>query len=117
MPRTINSPSAFKTCYIAQVKEELGYKVRRAHNRRTKARKHKVPAHLRPFIEEAFRYFERLSVKPTYRMIQEKAFELYREHVDGIHREPEVMKYFGIFNNDWDIVREVVEDDGLEYEG
>ena len=49
-------------------------------------------------------------------MMHEKAFELYKEHTERNKQEPEVMRYFGIFNNDWDTVQEVLEDEGIEYE-
>ena len=112
--RKITSPSAFKTCYIAQVKEELGYSVRRAHNRRTRERKHRVPSYLRTFIEKAILDLERSSEKPTYRRIQEKAFELYREQLE---KEPAVRKFRGIFKDTPEEVIRIAENKDLAYEG
>jgi len=112
MKRIINSSSTFKTCYIAQVKEEMGFKVKRAHNRRTDERKYKVPEHLRKYIKEAIKALEKQSVKVTYKIIQEKAFELYKKDIENRVKAKE---FRGIFKDDPNIVKKIVEDKGLSY--
>ncbi|KJR40646.1 hypothetical protein MCHI_003463 [Candidatus Magnetoovum chiemensis] len=51
--RNITSPNTFKTCYIAQVKEEIGLPVKRASNRKGLSRKIVVPDDLRTYIKQA----------------------------------------------------------------
>lgn len=78
--KRIASPESFKTCFIAQVKEEMGFPVRKAHNRRGIQRKITVRPELRPFIEKAISQLHRNEEKfPTYKQIQNAAFRLYRE--------------------------------------
>ncbi|WP_158025390.1 hypothetical protein [Desulfurobacterium indicum] len=45
--RLITSPGAFKTSYIAEIKEELGL----LKKKRKKTRKIKAPKYLKPFIK------------------------------------------------------------------
>lgn len=108
----ILKPSAFKTCYIAQVKEEMGFKVKRAHNRQADERKHKVPKHLREYIEKAIRLLKKQPVRATYRKIQQKAFELYRKQLET---QVEVKEFRGIFKDSPDMVKKITEDEGLSY--
>ena len=114
MARIIKRPSAFKTCYIADVKERIGIKVRKAHNRRADERKHKVPDHLRKYIEEAIKIlFKEQATRVTYKMIQEKAFELYRKDIEN---QAEANRFMGVFKDDPDVVKEIAEDEGFIYE-
>ncbi|GEM_PF-1344446 len=113
--RRLTSPNAFKTCYIAEVKEELGLKDKRkmAPNRRSLKRKVKTPAYLKKFIFEAIGILTKETGKmPTYKQIQQKAFELYK----NAEKTFLVEEYYGFLKtNDKDFVRKIAEDEGLYY--
>jgi len=57
--KTIKSPNAFKSCYIAEVKEDLGLLKKRKQKRKIKA-----PEHIKEIIKEAIK---RLGYKGTYK--------------------------------------------------
>ena len=103
--RAINSPKAFKTCYIADVKEELGLLKRKRKN----FRKVKAPEHLKVFIKRAI---EELGRDAKYRDIQQKALELYRESLGR-----KVEKYFGVLRLDDDsFIKKLAESETIYYE-
>jgi phage gp29-like protein len=102
--RLITSPGAFKTCYISEVKEELGL----LKGKRGKVRKTRTPQHLKPFIRQAIK---ELGNNATYKEIQRKALELYQESVSK-----EIEAFFGMFKtSDERFVEKVAEDEGIYY--
>ncbi len=111
--RTIRSPNTFKTCYIAQVKEELGLPVRKAANRKGKARAVQVRQELVPYIKNAILVLQKQKGKiPAYREIQEKALDLYQAS-NGPSKSD---AFYGIFeSNSLDYVEEVAEDKEIYY--
>ncbi|MFP4031683.1 MAG: hypothetical protein ACLFTV_08995 [Desulfococcaceae bacterium] len=112
--KPITSPESFKTCFIAQVKEEMGFAVRKAHNRRGNSRKITVRAELRPFIEKAINQLRRTGNKfPTYKQIQNAAFNLYRESTQF----SEVDRLYGSFaSDDPEEAISIIEDKNMFYE-
>lgn len=118
--RKITSPRAFKTCYIAEVKEELGLKSKTkiAANRRGLERKVKTPDHIKKFLIRAIKLLTTETCKmPTYKQIQEKAFELYQEE---IQKTSLVERYYGflkISEKDKEFIRKIAEDEALYYGG
>ena len=110
--REIRKPSAFKTCYIAHVKEMMGMGVSKAHNRMGK-RKHPVPRHLLPWIKGAIEDLQKKGERLTYKKIQERAFELYREHRE---KALTVCQFKGIFKDNPETVVEIAEAKDLSYE-
>ena len=103
--RLVTSPSSFKSCYIAEVKESMGEPLKR---KRTAKRKVKTPAHLRPFIKQAL---ENLGPSATYREIQGEALRLYNEALSA-----EIDSYFGRFQlGSASLVKEIAEDEGIFY--
>jgi hypothetical protein len=118
--RKITSPNAFKTSYIAEVKEELGLKSKSkvAVNRRGLERKVKTPEYIKKLLIETIILLKNKTGKvPTYKQIQQKAFELYQKKVN---KTSIVERYYGflkITDKDKDFVRKIAEDEGLYYEG
>jgi hypothetical protein len=104
MGRTISSPNTFKTCYIAEVKEELGILKRRL---RKRGRKVRTPEKYKPYIRKAI---ERLGEEATYKEIQEEAFRLYMEE-NGFP----VDKYFGALKLDRKFVDAIALDKDIYY--
>jgi len=103
--RLITSPNAFKTCYISEVKEELGL----LKGKRKRIRKIKTPQYLKPFIRQAIK---ELGSKATYKEIQEKALELYQRSISK-----EIETFFGIFKvDDKEFVEKIAEDEEIYYE-
>ncbi len=49
----MKSPNTIKTCFVAQVKEEMGFPVTRAHKRISDETKVKAPDWLKPVIKRA----------------------------------------------------------------
>ena len=88
--KTIKSMNAFKTSYIADVKERLGFKVRVSPRRKNHDRKIKCPDFHARFISEAIKMLQKEGKPLTYRNIQETAFKLYQK----THLENKVNKYF-----------------------
>lgn len=112
--KPITSPESFKTCFIAQVKEEMGFAVSKAHNRRGNNRKITVRAELRPFIEKAISQLNRTQKEfPTYKQIQTVAFRLYREST----QYSEVDRLYGSFAaDDPEEAISIIEDKNMFYE-
>jgi hypothetical protein len=112
--RPITSPESFKTSFIAQVKEEMGFAVRKAHNRRGNSRKTTVRADLRPFIEKAIHQLSRTGKGfPTYKQIQTAAFRLYRESTQF----SEVDRLYGsLASDDLGETLSIIEDKNIFYE-
>jgi len=114
--RTINKSSAFKTCEIAIAKEELGFPVRRAVNRRGNHRAVKPnPIHI-DYLKKAIKELSNSGRKnPTYKEIREKALELYKQEND----KTKILKsYRGVMklNMPKSEALKVIEDKGLIYE-
>jgi len=102
--REIKSPATFKSCYIADVKEEMGIPVKK----KVAKRKIQAPDHIKPFIRQAL---ENLPPGATIKQIQEEALKLYQEHISG-----DIQKYFGAFRtDDVSLVRSIAEDKGIFY--
>ncbi len=102
--RLITSPNAFKTCYISEVKEELGLLKRK----RKKIRKTRTPQYLKPFIRQAIK---ELGSNATYKEIQRKALELYQRSISK-----EIETFFGVFKTDnKKFVEKIAEDKGIYY--
>ena len=74
----MKSPNTIKTCFVAQVKEEMGFPVTRAHNRISDERKVKAPDWLKPIIKQAILELNKEKENPTYKEIQQRAFEIYK---------------------------------------
>jgi len=88
--KTIKSMNAFKTCYIADVKERLGFKVRVSPRRKNSERKIKCPDFHARFISEAIKILQEEGKPLTYRNIQETAFKLYQK----TQQKNKVNRYF-----------------------
>ena len=88
--KAIKSMNAFKTSYIADIKEKLGFKVRVSPRRKNSERKIKCPDFHARFISEAIKLLQKEGKPLTYRNIQETAFKLYQK----THQEDKVNKYF-----------------------
>lgn len=99
--KPITKPTAFKPCYIAQVREEFGLT---APNPK---RKVKAPDRLKEYIREAIKTLQQEQIPLTYKNIQQKAFEIYiqKNKKEGIDR------FFGILKPD----REIIQDEELFY--
>ena len=108
----ITSPQTFKTCYIAQMKEEVGLPVRTAPNRAGSKRMIQTPKHLKKYIKKAIlALMEKRKEVPTYREIQQKAFELYK-----MDHQLEGNKFLGIIKIDdvkW--AKGIIEDEQIYY--
>ena len=95
--RMITSPNTFKTCYIAQMKEELGLPVRTSSNRKEKFRSVRVTKELKPFIKKAIQYLLNTNEKmPTYKEIQQKSFDIYMNE----NKKSKSESYYGIFQSE-----------------
>ena len=117
--RRITSPHAFKTCHIAQIKEELGLKAksRIAVNRKGKQRRVRTPEHLRPFLIEAITTLMKETGRmPTYREIQQKAFELYKEK-ESIGLTERYYGFLKVPPEDRGFVEKIAESEEIFYEG
>ena len=88
--KTINSMNAFKTTYIADIKERLGFKVRVSPRRKSNQRKIKCPDFHARFIIEAINILQKEGKPLTYKNIQKTAFKLYKE----TQTSNKVKKYF-----------------------
>ena len=107
MRKGINSPNSIKTCYIAAVKEEMGFPVRKAWNRRGAERKVRPDRFMRELIRTAIKRVG----NGTYKEIQKAAFEIYKQEERGAH----IMSFKGVFRDDPSDVRAVAEDHGVFY--
>ena len=88
--KPIKSMNAFKTSYIADVKERLGFKVRVSPRRKNSERKIKCPDFHARFISEAIKILQKEGKPLTYRNIQKTAFKLYQK----TQQKNKVNKYF-----------------------
>ena len=112
--RTISSPNTFKTCYIAQIKKDLGFPVRKAANRKGKDGITKVNETLRPFIEKAILILnEKTGEIPSYKDVQQLSFKLYKESKG----KSESDALFGSVKfEDTEFVKSIAEDKDIFYE-
>ncbi len=108
MAKTINSPNSFKTCYIAEVKEELGLLERKL----KKERKIKAPQKYKQYIRMAI---ESLGKDATYKEIQQEAFRLYQEEKKK-EKSSKIARYFGIFEAERGLVLKFAQDKDICYE-
>jgi len=99
--RLIRSENAFKPCYIAEAKEELGLL-----RKRKKERKIKAPEHIKEIIKEAIR---RLGYTGTYKEIQAKSLEVYREWL-AQGKLKKLKKFRGSFKTDREMVIKIAQD-------
>ncbi len=103
--RKLKSPNSFKTSYIADVKEELGF----LKNKKVKSRKIKAPSYLKPYI---IRAIKELGKKATYKDIQKRAFEIYQ-----MENLKKIDKYYGIFKlEDESFINNIALDKEIYYE-
>ncbi|OAG27462.1 hypothetical protein [Thermodesulfatator autotrophicus] len=116
--KKISSPRAIKTCYIAQIKEEMGLKPknRRAANRKGEHRRVKTPDYLKPILKEAFNILlaEKGTI-PSYKEVQQKAFEILKKREEFNITE----KYFAfleISEDDKNFVEKIAESEEIFYE-
>jgi len=104
--RLIKSKNAFKPCYIAEVKEELGLL-----RKRKKERKIKAPEHMKEIIKEAIR---RLGYTGTYKEIQKKSLEVYKEWL-AQGKLKKLQQFRGSFKADRDLVIKIAQDEEIFY--
>ncbi|WP_297454368.1 hypothetical protein [Persephonella sp.] len=104
--KTIKSMNAFKTSYIADIKERLGFKVRVSPRRKNSERKIKCPDFHAKFISEAIKILQKEGKPLTYRNIQEKAFKLYQK----AQSENKVKKYFNSIKVSKSLSKEDIKD-------
>jgi len=104
--RLIKSENAFKPCYIAEVKEELGLL-----RKRKKERKIKAPEHMKEIIKEAIR---RLGYTGTYKEIQKKSLEVYKEWL-AQGKLKKLQQFRGSFKADRDLVIKIAHDEEIFY--
>jgi len=109
--RPIKSPNAFKTCYIADIKERLGLRVRTSPNRKSSERKIKCPKFHSKFIKEAIKQLQNQGEKLTYKNIQKVAFEIYKERTT----ENKINKYLNSIKTDKSLTKKDI-DNILELE-
>ena len=108
MGRPITSPASFKTCYIAEVKEEMGILRRKL----KKERKIRAPQKYKRYIKMAI---ESLGEGATYKEIQREAYRLYCQEKEE-EKKSKVEKYFGVFKADKDLVAKVALNKDIYYE-
>jgi len=104
--RFIESPNAFKPCYIAEVKEELGLL-----KKRKKYRKIKAPEYMKKIIKEAIK---RLNYSGTYKEIQEKSLEVYKEWLNE-RKLGKLRKFRGSFKAPKDFVIKIAQNEEIFY--
>jgi len=111
----ITSLNSFKTCYIANIKEELGLLTRKAPNRQGESRKIKAPKEYKKFILQAIKELEREGVKQTYKNIQKKAFEIYQRQKNDL-----IDKYFNVIKPNKNLsdteIKNIIENEDILYE-
>ncbi len=66
--------------------------LKRAFNRKNEKRAVKLNSYHEPYIEKAILCFKSKNINPTYKQIQQKAFEFYKKE-----KENKLKKYEGIF--------------------
>ena len=74
----MKSANTIKTSFVTEVKEEMGLPVTRAHNRISDEGKVKAPDWLKPIIKRAILELREEKKNPTYKEIQQRAFEIYK---------------------------------------
>lgn len=104
--RLIKSPHAFKPVYIAEVKEELGLLKKRKENRKIKA-----PVYMKKIIKEAIK---RLGYAGTYKEIQKKSLEVYKEWLEK-KKLGKLKKFYGSFKTDKSFVIKIAQDEEIFY--
>ncbi len=113
--KKITSPNAFKTSYIASVKEILNLPVRKAHNRNGNKRKFKAPEFHARFIIKAIRELEKEGKSLTYKNIQIKAFQIYQQE-----EENKIEKYMNIIKPSPDLkdkdIKNIIDSEVFEFE-
>ena len=113
----INSLETFKSCYIAYVKEKMGLKVRRSPNRKYPQRVIKPNSQYEYFITKAIKELLKIKKNPTYKDIQKKALEIYKNDKEKIMEK--IKKYEGVFSIDnvsKEEALEIFDSEGIEYE-
>jgi hypothetical protein len=110
----VTSPNSFKTCYIADVKEELNLLTRKAPNRIGETRKIKAPEEYKIFIKKAIDELAKEGISQTYKNIQKKAFEIYKREKD----DNTFNKYFGRIKSNLspNEIKKIVDDEDFSYE-
>ena len=110
----INSVNAIKTCYIADVKEQLGLITRTAANRQGN-RKIKAPKEYVELIKQAIYQLNKNNEKATYINIQKKAFEIYQQEKK---HNTLFKKYFGAIKTNLNPkeLQKIIDDEDLSYE-
>ena len=108
MKRKITSPNSIKPCFIAAVKEEMGFPVKRAWNRRGNKRKVQPNDSMKEIIKEAIQKVG----NGTYKKIQETAFEIYQKKTES----SSIRKFRGIFQDDRSEVIKIAEGREIMYE-
>jgi hypothetical protein len=106
--KLITSPASFKTCYIAEVKEEMGILKRKL----KRERKIRAPQKYKRYIKMAI---ESLGEGASYKEIQQEAYRLYCQEMEEKKRS-RIGKYFGVFKADKDLVDKVVLNKDIYYE-
>ena len=104
--RLIKSSHAFKSVYIAEVKEELGLLKKRKENRKIKA-----PVYMKKIIKEAIK---RLGYTGTYKEIQKKSLEVYKEWLEK-KKLGKLKKFYGSFKTDKNFVIKIAQDEEIFY--
>lgn len=109
----ITSLNSIKSCYIAEVLEEMGFPVKPAHNRLGGERKVKTPEKLKPFIWEAIEELLREKGSYSYKEIQKRALALIMKS----QKEGVVRRTKGIVADVKELVEEMADDESLFYLG
>ncbi len=104
--KPIKSMNAFKTSYIADVKEKLGFKVRVSPRRKNSERKMKCPDFHARFISDAIKILQKECKPLTYKNIQETAFKLYQK----TQQENKVNKYLNSIKVSKSLSKEDIKD-------
>ncbi len=104
--RLIKSPNAFKSCYIAEVKEDLGLLKKRKQKRKVKA-----PEHMKKIIKEAIK---RLGYSGTYKEIQKKSLEVYNEWL-AQGKLKKLHQFRGFLKADRDLVIKIAQNEEIFY--
>ena len=106
--KKINSPNSIKPCYIAAVKEEMGFPVKRAWNRHGRERKVQPTGFMKEIIKEAIQK----TGNSTYKKIQEVALEIYRQKSCN----SPIMSFRRIFDDPPSEVKKIAENHEIIYE-
>lgn len=111
----VTSANSFKTCYIAEVKEDMGLLTGRV-QRRGATRKIKAPEEYKKYISQAIKELQANGKKATYKEIQQKAFEIYQED----RKNSLIQKYMNTIKPSKELsndkIKMLIEDEELIYE-